>query len=411
MVVTRRRWFEAPWEFREASLFSLLAILSGFFIQYAASGNSVGLPVWPFNAIALSVFAALIFGIGLILRNNPLVAWFGGIPMGLSLILALAALSFIGGMVPQEIMTGDSLYTRLRINQIFSSWPFALIVFLFLINLGFSLAWKLIPFRSKHLQFVLFHAGFWLALSCGILGSSDLQRLVIPIEEGRANNLGYSMQSKDPVPLPFSVFLHDFSLEEYSPQILLYDPENDKLLMDKSQAIIEVHKGTKAAWKGLEVVVLDFLPAALPGKDGIPRLSGLPAAIPYARVRVLSAGAQDEMWISTGSPFMRPEAAKIGNFFLIMVPGTPKTFRSVVTIKDKSGHLIEESLEVNKPVSFNGWKLYQMGYDDKAGKWSQLSLIEVIRDPWLPAVYIGFFMIMAGNLLFYWNGIKRSGGA
>ena len=108
---------------------------------------------------------------------------------------------------------------------------------------------------------------------------------------------------------------------------------------------------------------------------------------------------------------MRPEAAKIGNFFLIMVPGTPKTFRSVVTIKDKSGHLIEESLEVNKPVSFNGWKLYQMGYDDKAGKWSQLSLIEVIRDPWLPAVYIGFFMIMAGNLLFFWNGIKRSGGA
>ncbi|MEI6638107.1 MAG: cytochrome c biogenesis protein, partial [Chlorobium sp.] len=62
---------------------------------------------------------------------------------------------------------------------------------------------------------------------------------------------------------------------------------------------------------------------------------------------------------------------------------------------------------VNHPINVMGWKLYQMGYDDEAGRWSKYSLIEVIRDPWLPAVYLGFFMIMAGNVLFFWNGIKQ----
>jgi hypothetical protein len=52
-----------------------------------------------------------------------------------------------------------------------------------------------------------------------------------------------------------------------------------------------------------------------------------------------------------------------------------------------------------------------MGYDEKAGRWSKLSLIEGIRDPWLPAVYLGFFMIMAGNIMFFWNGIKRTESA
>jgi len=69
------------------------------------------------------------------------------------------------------------------------------------------------------------------------------------------------------------------------------------------------------------------------------------------------------------------------------------------------------NLEVNKPVNFKGWKIYQMGYDEQSGKFSTLSLIEAIRDPWLPAVYLGFFMILAANALFFWNGIKKSGAS
>ncbi|MCX6178042.1 MAG: cytochrome c biogenesis protein ResB [Chlorobiales bacterium] len=409
MVVARRRWFQIPWEFKESALFTAVSVIAGFVIQYAASGRGIAAPHLPFNAIALSLFAIVVISTGLTLRNTSIVKWLGGIPLGLCLILAVAILSLIGGVVPQQAVAKNSITGLLGLNQIFSSWPFAVTVLLFLANLGISLSWKFIPFKLKNLQFILFHAGFWIALSCAIVGSFDLQRLVVPINVGKANNLGYTMESEAPQNLPFSIFLHDFSLEEYPPQLLLYDPNNDKLLMDKSQAIIQVRKGTTGTWKGIDVVVLDYIPFAVPGKNGVPEPADRATGIPFAKVRISSDLSTREAWISTGSPMIKPDAAQLGNLYLIMVPGTPKSFRSAITIKDEHGHETMANLEVNHPVSFMGWKLYQMGYDEKAGRWSRMSLIEVIHDPWLPAVYLGFFMIMAGNILFFWNGIKRSG--
>lgn len=435
MVVVRRRWFQAPWEFRESALFTAVAVVMGFVLQFEGSGTGVPQAHLPFNAIFLGLFALIVISAGFSFRENTTVKWLGGIPLGLCLIVAIALLSFLGGVLPQGEVTPADLYQQLRIapifsgassdqlkqmtsiylqsriNQIFSSWPFAVVVLLFLVNLGLSLSWKLIPFKVQNIQFILFHAGFWIALSCGIFGSSDLQRLVVPVEEGKACNLGYTMESDTPRPLPFSVFLHDFSLEEYPPQLLLYDPHSDRLLMDKSKATLEVRKGTTASWNGVEVLVLDYMPAALPGETGIPQPADRSTGIPYAKVRITTGATQREAWISTGSPGLRPDAAQLGNLYLIMVPGTPKSFRSAVTVQDTQGNAVMANLEVNKPVNFKEWKLYQMGYDEKAGRWSKLSLIEVIRDPWLPTVYLGFFMIMAGNILFFWTGIKRKEGA
>lgn len=30
------------------------------------------------------------------------------------------------------------------------------------------------------------------------------------------------------------------------------------------------------------------------------------------------------------------------------------------------------------------------------GKWSNLSVFELVKDPWLPVVYIGIFMLLLG---------------
>ncbi|MFZ4524247.1 MAG: cytochrome c biogenesis protein ResB [Chlorobium sp.] len=407
MVVLQRRWFQTPWEFKESALFTAVAVVAGFIIQYAASGQGIVRFHLPVNAIALGLFAVLVLSIGLGLRNNQVVKWFGGIPLGLCLIVAIAALSLIGGIVPQGEDTGGLLSALPGTNQIFSSWPFAIIVLIFLANLGIALSWKLVPFRLENLQFILFHAGFWIVLSCGIFGSPDLQRLMMRVDEGLESNLAY-MESDTPQQLPFSVFLHDFSLEEYPPQLFLYDPQHDQPLQEQTKMTTLVRKGVKASWKGVDVEVLDFLPSALPGKIGFPEPADHKAGVSFAKVRIVSTSAAPvETWISTGSPMLKPFAAKLGQLFLVMMPGTPKAFRSDVTVHNESGQQTTATLEVNHPINFMGWKLYQMGYDNEAGKWSKYSVIEVIRDPWLPAVYLGFFMIMAGNMLFFWNGIKR----
>ena len=411
MVVPSRRLFQPPWEFRESALFTAVAVIAGFTVQYAASGRGVAMPHLPFNAIALTLFALLVLSIGLGFREAPTVKWFGGIPLGLCLIFAIALLSLIGGVVPQTAVAPGSLPALLGLNQIFSSWPFALIILLFLANLGLSLSWRLVPFKTQNIQFILFHAGFWIALSCGIFGSPDLQRLVMKVDEGYESNLGYTMESETPQKLPFSVFLHDFSLEGYPPQLFLFDPQSNQPLEELTKTTTLVRKGVKASWKGIDVEVLDFLPYALPGKNGIPEPADSTAGIPFAKVRITSSGAPIEGWVSTGSPMMKPDAVVFQQLVLLMMPGSPKAFLSEVTVHNESGEQTKATLEVNHPITFMGWKLYQMGYDTNAGRWSQYSLIEVIHDPWLPAVYLGFFMIMAGNLLFFWNGIKQAEGA
>ncbi len=406
-----RRLFQPPWEFRESSLFTAFVVIAGFIMQYAASGKGVPQAHLPYNALFLALFAVAIISAGVAFRDNALAKWLGGIPLGLCLIFAIALLSLIGGVVPQTAVEAGSLPAMLALNQIFSSWPFALTVLLFLVNLGLSLSWKLLPFKVQNIQFILFHAGFWIALSCGIFGAPDLQRLVMKVDEGQESNIGYSMKSEAPQHLPFSIFLHDFSLEEYPPQLFLFDPGSGKPLEELSKATTLVKKGVKASWKGVTVEVLDFIPCALPGKNGTPEAADRTAGIPFAKVRISGNEAPAEGWISTGSPMLKPWAVPCGKLFLLMTPGSPKAFLSEVTVHDGVGTQTKATLEVNHPITFMGWKIYQMGYDQQSGRWSQYSLIEVIHDPWLPAVYLGFFMIMAGNILFFWNGIKQAESA
>jgi hypothetical protein len=76
----------------------------------------------------------------------------------------------------------------------------------------------------------------------------------------------------------------------------------------------------------------------------------------------------------------------------------------MVVLKDGQGHTKRIKIEVNKPTRFKGWKLYQISYDTKMGKYSSLSVIEAVKDPWLPVVYIGILFLIAGAIYLFWLG-------
>lgn len=67
-----------------------------------------------------------------------------------------------------------------------------------------------------------------------------------------------------------------------------------------------------------------------------------------------------------------------------------------VTVYTKDGKAINAEIEVNHPLSINGWKVYQLSYDEQMGKWSTLSVLELVRDPWLPVVYLGILLLAIG---------------
>lgn len=90
------------------------------------------------------------------------------------------------------------------------------------------------------------------------------------------------------------------------------------------------------------------------------------------------------------------------------MPPMPKRFASEVRISTKSGQVYQTTVEVNKPVRVGGYDLYQYGYDMEAGAASRISILELVRDPWLPAVYSGIYLLLAGAVLvFITAGNKR----
>ena len=92
--------------------------------------------------------------------------------------------------------------------------------------------------------------------------------------------------------------------------------------------------------------------------------------------------------------------------------GAPKRFASKIQILTKSGKNIETIVEVNKPYEVDGWKIYQYGYDTQMGAQSQISILELVSDPWLPWVYTGFYMMLAGaalmTLMVLWRRLKNA---
>lgn len=81
--------------------------------------------------------------------------------------------------------------------------------------------------------------------------------------------------------------------------------------------------------------------------------------------------------------------------------GQPKRYASEIVVRTKSGDVKHAIVDVNKPVRISGWKIYQYGYDTQKGTQSQMSILELVRDPWLPAVYTGIYLMLFGALLMF----------
>ncbi len=79
----------------------------------------------------------------------------------------------------------------------------------------------------------------------------------------------------------------------------------------------------------------------------------------------------------------------------------PKRFASDITVYAKNGEAVRTVIEVNKPFRADGWKIYQYDYDEQMGSESEVSVLELVRDPWQPFVLAGILMMIAGALTLF----------
>ena len=128
------------------------------------------------------------------------------------------------------------------------------------------------------------------------------------------------------------------------------------------------------------------------------------------RVKMITAVGEPE-WRALdlrGAVHEMPLAIELKRFIMETYDnGSPRRYASEIQVLTKSGKNIMATIDVNKPIEVDGWKIYQYGYDTQMGPMSQTSILELISDPWLPAVYIGIYLMLASAVCMLLSGLRR----
>lgn len=105
---------------------------------------------------------------------------------------------------------------------------------------------------------------------------------------------------------------------------------------------------------------------------------------------------------ANGSVREMPLAIELKKFIMETYDdGSPRRFASEIQILTKTKKNINATVDVNKPYEVDGWKIYQFGYDTQQGANSRISILELVSDPWLPFVYTGIYMMLAGAVCMF----------
>lgn len=383
--------------------FGLEALSNGLAPSLRPAGLS-----WPHNLYLLLIVVFALLILHLRFSATPLVRFLSGIPAALASLLLLFAITLPAGILPQhQHVCADGAWHQLfGLHRLVSSVPFIVAGLFLLLTLGLATLRRMTSRRrAGQLDFLCNHLGLWLAVAGIFFGQGDLREARIAAREGLP-----SLQAEDetgrPVQLPFGLRLEKFIMEEHPSRPALYDPHTGAFQpIGKDGRLPEPH----ADWR---IAVLEYLPDAVRDSEIYRAASGTVTAA-AARVEAVNAhsGERREGWVSFGNHLVPPATLALERALITLEPPRAKRYASLVTILPREGEPFEAMIEVNHPLAVAGWKLYQFSYDQELGRWSPVSIISARRDPWLPVVYTGFWLLVAGSALLLWNGPLRTAAA
>jgi hypothetical protein len=406
-----RKTWTLPWSYREGTIVTTAILLLGFVMQAASGGVVLRSTGFPWNLIAGLVFLALLIVAFVLWQKNPVMKWLGGVKAALPGILGFTFLILLMGFVKQDVSPQSGLSKLFGLTHIVHTWPFILINLYLMILLGIVIMKRLTAFNLKNVGFFLNHFGLFLVLFSTALGSSDLQRVRMNCYEKEVEHIGLDSSGKQ-IEMPFDIKLLNFNIDEFRPKVTIVDNQSGQIVEQKGKAQYEVLDRNLFDLYNYHLEVEQFLETS--GKVGDSYFAvNEPGAAPSANVKVTTqnGGSVVSGWICSGSYAHQPEALKISELYsLVMLPAEPRKFSSELNIQTKNGKKVTTTIEVNRPFKIDGWTIYQLSYNTEMGRWSNLSVLELVRDPWLPVVYFGIFLMMGGAAFLFITGKPKNGG-
>jgi len=393
-------------------LFGAGIVLIGLFLQLTVGAIEWTCITYPIN-ICLVIFFLILLVIGYIFRARiRFVRWMGQYPAAISALAWVIFLTLILGLTKQipEDQSENGIW---GISSMLSFWPFFLVYCWLASILGMVVLSHLFPFRWRHLPFIFNHLGLFVAMVSATLGNADVKQLTMNVHVGQSEWRGLD---KDGIvhDLPLKICLKKFSIDEYPPKLTIVSNKTGKVLFDKKSQNLSLEKSvTQGALLQWEIQVSNVILNAAPVElaDSINYIkwfsSGATNAA-YVKATNSFTKVHKEGWVSSGSFLFPYQALLLDSVSSIVMPGRePKRYSSEIELFTQSGKKVNAEIEVNKPLKIDGWKIYQYGYDEEKGRWSDSSIFQFVYDPWLPVVYAGIYMMMAGAVCMFAISGKR----
>ena len=216
--------WKQPWGYKEGYVICGGLFLTGLSLQAAVGGFHLETLAYPINLLAAVVFFLLLLLLHFFRRKFAALRWLSSYQAAISSISSLALLTLVMGLVkqlPGYMHEGDAWP---GFAQMLSNWAFAFLFVWFIAVLGMTVFLRLFSAQWKDIPFVLNHLGLLIALTGAVLGSADIQQLEMNTLVGRPQWMATNERG-DVLELPLAIELHEFSIEEYPPKLMLIDNE------------------------------------------------------------------------------------------------------------------------------------------------------------------------------------------
>ena len=360
-----------PWSYKEGLVIGAGLLVIGILLQMAVGAINWSLFACPVNVIVLVVYIIALVAMHLLRKRVYLFGWLSHYSAAVSSLVWVVGMTVIMGLIRQA-PSGHASNDILGFSQMISSWTFVLLYFWMVTALGLTILRASFPFRIGRLSFLLNHVGLFVALITATLGNADMQRLKMTTRMGNAE-----WREKSPV------------------HLLLEDGVSEGSLLD---------------W---DLFVEQSIPmaASVATEDTLKFTDFHSMGATYAAyLKAVNRKNQQakEGWVSCGSFLFPYKALRLDSLTSLVMPERePQRFASEVKVYTQEGTITESTIEVNRPMEIAGWKIYQLSYDESKGRWSDISVFELVRDPWLPVVYAGIIMMMLGAICLFVNAQKR----
>lgn len=427
-----------PYTLKEGTAIVAGLLVTGGLLQVTLGPLEWGLFAWPANFITLILFVLLLIVAFLLRKRSYFCLFMSTMQAAIPAIAAAAILTLIMG-VTKQVAEGKRPMDPVGLTKMLSFWPFILVYVWMTAILGEVTINQIARFSWRRFPTLVSHVGLFLILTCGTLGSADMLRVKMYCETGQPEWRGLDAFN-NVHQLPVAIQLEKFTIDEYPPKLMLIDKTGRPLPQDKPENLL-VDNGMKSGQLlDCKIDILKRIDNAVPvmlskmigkmpegmmgnirmdslgqarNKDGYiaSDASGSACALLVRVTRGVNANGSSDSnlikgqkqvvtgWITSGSYLFPYQALRLKNGRMLAMPNRePRRFASLVNIYTQSGQNIQTEIEVNKPFTIEGWKIYQLSYNEQMGKWSNLSVFELVTDPWLPVVYIGIFMLLIGSV-------------